>query len=78
MSSDIQDRHLSYQLQLRDPQRYRSCELYLSIKGIKSINHTIRDRLQSLTNYSIISGKPVSKLQKINRLRTAIKYPDLG
>ncbi len=36
------------------------------------------DRLNSLTADSIIDGTPVSKLQKIDRLRTAVQHPDLG
>lgn len=78
MDTDVQGHHLAYRLKLKHPQQYRNSELYLVIDGISETRHTTMDRLNSLRADSIISGSPVSKLQKINRLRTAMAYPDLG
>ncbi|GAF37046.1 YfhO family protein [Lentilactobacillus farraginis] len=78
MDNDAQGHHLAYRLKLKDPQKYRHCELYLVIDGITETRHTLMDRLNNLRADSIVSGTPVSKLQKINRLRTAAAYPDLG
>lgn len=78
MDSDAQGHHLAYRLAIQHPNRYRNCELYLTVDGVSSARHTIRDRLDTLTADSIVSGTPVSKLEKINRLRIATQYPDLG
>ncbi|MGF2385509.1 YfhO family protein [Lentilactobacillus otakiensis] len=78
MDNDAQGRHLSYQLNINNPQKYRNSELYLVIDGVSHTTHSTMDRLNSLTADSIIDGTPVSKLQKIDRLRTAVQHPDLG
>ncbi|MBU9788710.1 YfhO family protein [Lentilactobacillus sp. G22-6] len=78
MDNDAQGRHLSYQLKLKNPEKYRNTELYLVIDGISETRHTMMGRLNSLRADSIIDGTPVSKLQKIDRLRAASQHPDLG
>lgn len=78
MDNDAQGRHLSYQLRINHPQRYRNSELYLVIDGISETRHSMMDRLNTLRADSIVTGTPVSKLQKIDRLRTAAQVPDLG
>lgn len=78
MDNDAQGRHLSYQLNINQPEKHRHSELYLVIDGISHTTHSTADRLNSLTADSIIDGTPVSKLQKIDRIRTALQHPDLG
>ncbi|GHP14862.1 membrane protein [Lentilactobacillus fungorum] len=78
MDSDAQGRHLAYRLTINQPKKAQNSELYLVINGIDKGCHTAMDRLNSLRADSIIDGTPVSKLAKINRLRTAIQQPDLG
>ncbi|WP_283680185.1 YfhO family protein [Lentilactobacillus sp. Marseille-Q4993] len=78
MTSDAQGRNLSYRLKLNNAAKYKNSELYLVIDGVKATTHTTKDRIDNLTAHSIVSGKPVSKLAKVNRLRTALHYPDLG
>ncbi|EHO46185.1 YfhO family protein [Lentilactobacillus kisonensis] len=78
MDNDAQGRHLAYQLKITNPQKYRNSELYLVIDGISATRHTMMDRLNNLRANSIINGTPVSKLEKIDRLRTASQHPDLG
>lgn len=78
MDNDAQGHHLAYRLNLKDPNKYRNSELYLVIDGISETRHTMMDRLDNLRADSIVSGTPVSKLQKIDRLRTAAAFPDLG
>ncbi|OFA12524.1 bacterial membrane protein YfhO [Lentilactobacillus sunkii] len=78
MDNDAQGRHLSYKLNIDNPEKYKNSELYLVINGVSRTRHTTMDRLNTLTADSIIDGQPVSKLQKINRFRKALQYPDLG
>ena len=78
MDNDAQGRHLSYKLSIDNPERYKNSELYLIIDGVSRTRHTTMDRINTLTADSIIDGQPVSKLQKINRFRKALQYPDLG
>lgn len=78
MDNDAQGHHLAYRLAIKHPERYRNSELYLEINGVSATRHTMMDRLNNLRADSIVSGEPVSKLQKIDRLRTAAQYPDMG
>ncbi len=78
MDNDAQGRHLSYQLKIDNPKKYKNCELYLVIDGVKSSRHSLRDRINTLDANAVVSGEPLSKLQKIDRARTAIQFPDLG
>ncbi|GAY73531.1 YfhO family protein [Lentilactobacillus kosonis] len=78
MTSDAQGRQLSYQLKIDQPQQFKNCELYLVINGVNITPDTIHDQLNKLTNRATISGQPVSRLQKLDQFRNAIRYPDLG
>ncbi|ANZ63021.1 hypothetical protein AYR62_02130 [Secundilactobacillus paracollinoides] len=75
MTSDLLGQRQTYQLTLKQPQRYKNCELYVELSGIKASFASTSDRQTLASNRYKMAGTPFTKSQRLNSWRTIVKSP---
>ncbi|KRM77332.1 YfhO family protein [Secundilactobacillus collinoides] len=78
LRSDVSGNHQAYQLQIKNPQKYQNCELYLQIKGIKINQTTTQSKLTQLTNRMTLLDEPSTPSLKVTHWRYVLTHPSLG
>lgn len=78
VTSDVAGNHQAYQLEIKNPQRYRNSELYLQIKGIKINQTTTQSKLTQLSNRLTLLDEPTTPALKVTHWRYVLNHPSFG
>lgn len=78
VTSDVSGNHQAYQLQIKNPQKYQNCELYLQFKGIKIKQTTTQSKLTQLNNKMALLDEPTTPAINANHKRYVLMHPSFG